>query len=288
MATRAATRHHLVTNDPDREDRSINDGIERHLGRIEEHPRRFKSVLQASLRLAGLRSGLDPTANKVETWEAYVKVMQVSSAIFAVATATEGSVEFRFGERTLTIPAGSTRGIADAGNWVMAFYFAVMCRDQTRLNMLSEVPIEMLRATGSVFDEYIYHWVETLKTYWSEGVDLGGKLRSALEGTDPANARYAPPNLMLQILYPPIDLFYRFFGEQRDEFNDSLEQALQLHETYWNSDEDDRRDDRDGMIAAGPLAMACLAYDAEIPIDVESDYLPRHIVQRSWLGEFPT
>lgn len=287
MATRAATRHHLVTNDPDREDRNINDGIEHDLSRIEAHPRRFNDVLHASLRLAGLRSYLDPIANKVETWQAYVQVMQVSSAIFTVATAVEDPAEIRFGERMLSIPAGATRGIADAGNWVTAFYFAVMCRDQTRLNMLSAIPIEVLRATGSVYDEYIYHWVETLQTYWSEGADLGGKLRSAFEGTDPTNARYASPDLMLQVLYPPIDLFYRFFSEEHEAFNDSLAQALQLYDAYWSAD-DDRQRDRTGMIAAGPLAMACLAYDAEIPIDVESDYLPRHIVQRSWLGEFPT
>lgn len=273
--------------DSDREDRSINDGIIHNLGRVEAHPRRLKGILQASLRLAGLRSSLDPTAKRVETWQAYAQVMQASSAIFAVATAVEGSVEIRFGERTLSIPAGSTRGIADAGHWVTAFYFAAAGRDQERLNMLAEVPIDLLRATGSVYDEYIYQWVDTLQTYWLEGDGLVEKLRVTLERTDPVNARYAPPDLMLQILYPPIDLFYRFLGEQRVEFNDSLAQALQWHDAYWSADDDDRRENRTGMIAAGPLAMTCLAYDAGLPIDIESDYLPRHIVQRSWLGEFP-
>lgn len=31
---------------------------------------------------------------------------------------------------------------------------------------------------------------------------------------------------------------------------------------------------------------ACLAYDGEIPIEVESEYLPKHLLQRGWLGEF--
>ncbi|MGW4244231.1 immunity 49 family protein [Nocardia sp. NPDC004722] len=274
--------------DPEREQRSIANGIEHHLTRVEQHPRRFKDILQASMRLAGLRSAIDPTAGKVETWEAYVQAMQASSAIFTIANKADGMVEVRYAEKTLTLPSGATRGIADAGNWVTAFFFAIMGRDQARLNMLCDVPIDLLRASGSVYDEYIYHWIETLQTYWTEGTDIGTKLRAAFEGTDPTNARYAPPDLMLQILYPPIDLFYRFLTEQHDEFNNSLAQALQLHDTFWDSEHDDRRDDRTGMIAAGPLAMTCLAYDAGFPIDVESDYLPRHIVRRSWLGEFPT
>ncbi|MFE3188724.1 immunity 49 family protein [Nocardia sp. NPDC059240] len=288
MTTRAAARHHLEILDQEGEQERISHGIEHHLTRAEKHPRRFKDILHASMRLAGLRSAIDPTARKVETWQAYVQVMQASSAIFAIAGKADGMIEVRYADRTLTLPAGATRGIADAGNWVTAFFFAIMGRDQARLDMLCDVPIDLLRTSGSVYDEYIYHWVDTLQTYWSEGSDIGAKLRAAFEGTDPANARYAPPDLMLQLLYPPIDLFYRFLAEQHEEFNNGLAQALQLHDTFWDSDHDDRRDDRDGMIAAGPLAMTCLAYDAGLSIDVESDYLPRHIVQRSWLGEFPT
>ncbi|MFI9287832.1 Imm49 family immunity protein [Streptomyces werraensis] len=36
------------------------------------------------------------------------------------------------------------------------------------------------------------------------------------------------------------------------------------------------------------LALTCLAYDAGRPIEVESEYLPEHLLKRSWLGEFPT
>ncbi|ESU48014.1 hypothetical protein P376_4005 [Streptomyces sp. HCCB10043] len=37
-----------------------------------------------------------------------------------------------------------------------------------------------------------------------------------------------------------------------------------------------------------PLAMACFALDAGFPVEVESDYLPKHLLQRTWIGEFPT
>ncbi|MFD9521338.1 hypothetical protein [Streptomyces sp. NPDC059979] len=34
--------------------------------------------------------------------------------------------------------------------------------------------------------------------------------------------------------------------------------------------------------------MAYLAYDAHMAIGVESDYLPKYLIKRSWVGEFTT
>ncbi|MFG2568711.1 immunity 49 family protein, partial [Streptomyces sp. NPDC048567] len=67
----------------------------------------------------------------------------------------------------------------------------------------------------------------------------------------------------------------------------ALAEALQLHKAYWTLNED-RATDVDGSIALGPLAIACLAHDADFPLDIESDYLPKHLLQRTWIGEFPT
>ncbi|MFD6968334.1 Imm49 family immunity protein [Streptomyces sp. NPDC059979] len=41
----------------------------------------------------------------------------------------------------------------------------------------------------------------------------------------------------------------------------------------------------DGAVALGPLAMACLAYDGKLPIGVESDYLPKELMEFGWAGE---
>ena len=67
----------------------------------------------------------------------------------------------------------------------------------------------------------------------------------------------------------------------------ALVRALQLHKEYWTKDED-RRLTTEGAVALGPLAVACLAYDVGMPIEVESEYLPEYLLKRSWLGEFET
>ncbi|MFF1301237.1 Imm49 family immunity protein, partial [Streptomyces sp. NPDC058296] len=50
----------------------------------------------------------------------------------------------------------------------------------------------------------------------------------------------------------------------------------------------DRALSSEGLVALEPLAMACLAYDAGFPLEIESDYLPKALVERAWVGKFDT
>ncbi|MER6122028.1 immunity 49 family protein [Streptomyces sp. NPDC001795] len=254
---------------------------------LAESPEMFGLTFGSTLSTAHLHCLHDPTANKSETWEAWVAAMQVGSAMFAAATTTEGSVECRVAHKVRTIPAIGPRHFTDAGNWITAFWLAIVCRDQNRMTQLSSVPIELLRASGAVYDDYIYDWVDSLQTYWTERPGLGEKFTAAFQGTDPARLRVADRELMLKVLYPPLNLFLQFLKRDEGQFNAALVEALQLHKEYWTKDED-RRLTTDGAVALGPLAMACLAYDIGMPIDVESEYLPEHLLKRSWVGEFET
>lgn len=112
------------------------------------------------------RCVIDPEAAAVESWEATVNAMQLGSALFAVSGSSEGTVECRINHKTRVLPATGKLSAADAGNWLNAFWLAVICREQQRMTQLCEIPLEQLRAPEGQYDEYIYHWVDTLQTYW--------------------------------------------------------------------------------------------------------------------------
>uniref|UniRef100_A0AAU1UPE7 Immunity 49 family protein n=1 Tax=Streptomyces sp. NBC_00119 TaxID=2975659 RepID=A0AAU1UPE7_9ACTN len=40
------------------------------------------------------------------------------------------------------------------------------------------------------------------------------------------------------------------------------------------------------MNLLGRLALACLAFDSEFPVDSKSPYLPKCLLDRAWYGEF--
>jgi hypothetical protein len=152
---------------------------------------------------------------------------------------------------------------------------------------LAQVPVSLLRESGAEYDEYIYAWVDTLQTWWLRSGEIGDKLVKAMNGTDPEHLQIADAELMLKILYPPINLFYRYVVRDQEAFNAELATALQWHKEYWTED-DGRIIDAGGWVALELLAMACLAYDAGFPVEVDSEYLPKHLLERSWVGEFDT
>jgi hypothetical protein len=257
------------------------------VGWLDESASMIDSAFSKSLLHLQARCKVDPGAAKLETWEAVVTAMQIGAALFAVTGTEEGIVRCRIAHEVRSIPAIGPRPYADAGNWLTAFWLAVVCRDQKRLTALCEVPLERLRSTEGSYDEYVYHWVGALQAYWLRRPGLVEELTEALQKSHPEVARVAPRDLLQSIRYPPINLFHRFLRQDVQGFNQALAEAVELHKAYWTSDED-RVKDPAGMVALAPLALVCLAYDAGFPIEVRSEYLPLALVERSWVGEFPT
>lgn len=254
---------------------------------LEADPRNFEHALLLTLTEAESRCLLDPLAQYAPTWRAWVAAMQVGSALFASAHAAEGHIEARIAGKVRSIPASGPQPSANAGNWIKAFWLAIVCREQDRMTELCHVPLSLLRASGAEYDEYIYAWIDALQSYWLRRDGVSDKLVAAVNGTDPENTEIADRELMLKILYPPIELFHRYLRQDPGQFNTALVEALQWHKEYWTADED-RASSSEGLVALGPLAMACLAYDAEFPLEVQSDYLPKALLERPWVGEFDT
>ncbi|MYQ75478.1 MULTISPECIES: immunity 49 family protein [unclassified Streptomyces] len=286
--TTVIARHNLPSGaEAEEHARQLSEDLVEEIDELDDSSDLIDFTFSSALLTFRAHCAVDPRASKVETWEATVNAMQVSSALFAASAVNEGTVECRVNRKLRTIPAAGPMALANAGNWLSAFWLAVICRDQERMTLLSEIPLERLRSPQGQYDEYIYHWVDTLQTWWLRRPDLADKLIATIEASDPSVAQIAPRDLMDGVLYPPINLFYHYVRQDRDGFAPALADALKLHKAYWTLTED-RAADVDGSIALGPLAIACLAYDADFPLDIESDYLPKHLLQRTWIGEFPT
>ncbi|NYH53300.1 hypothetical protein HNR06_002889 [Nocardiopsis arvandica] len=86
-------------------------------------------------------------------------------------------------------------------------------------------------------------------------------------------------------------VFLHLVERDSDGFNAALVQGLELFKSYYTATPE-RCEDIEGTVPLSLLAMACLAYDTaeqdpDFRLEVESGYLPKHLVRRSWYGEFP-
>ncbi|RST14430.1 hypothetical protein E2C00_13450 [Streptomyces sp. WAC05374] len=254
---------------------------------LESSTELIESTFSTSLLVLNARCAVDPRAARAETWDAAVNAMQLGSAVFAVTGVREGTVECRINRELRPLPAAGPSSMADAGAWLTAFWLAVVCREQERMTQLCEIPLDRLRSPDGRYDAYVHHWIDTLQTYWLRRPGLAEKLTATLRASDPALARNVPRDMLQGLLHPPINLFHHFVRKDEEGFSPALVEALTLHKAYWTLTED-RSTDIDGAIALGPLAIACLAYDGKLPVDVESEYLPEHLLKRGWLGEYST
>ncbi|WNF27163.1 immunity 49 family protein [Streptomyces sp. C11-1] len=253
---------------------------------LETSSTRLGDAFELTLTLAKSHCLLDTEASRLPTWKAWVNAMQVGSATFATATMVEGEVHCRIAEKDRALHATGPQYYAHAGAWLTAFYLAVACREKNRLTALCQVPVSLLRQSSAPFDEFVYAWIETLQDYWLGGPDLGAKLVAAIDGTDPSRDHISDPETTAKILYPPMEMFHRLVREDHSGFNQALADALQWHKEYWSTEDNSLQ--ATGLVALPALAVACLAYDAGFPIEVESEYLPIALLERDWPGEFPT
>ncbi|WP_328631376.1 immunity 49 family protein [Streptomyces sp. NBC_00356] len=254
---------------------------------LDEAPEAVSDALHSALTRAQTCCIKDPLADQFETWDAWVTAMQAGAALFDAAVVSSGTVQARIARELRTIPATGAQPHVNAANWTTAFWLCVICREKDRLTRLCQVPVSLLRASGAEYDEYIYDWIEALQAYWLGRPGLSDRLVAAARGTTPSVPRIAPSDLLSKITWPPMELLHQLLRQDHIRFSSTLAQAVQWHRDYWSAAEDRSRLSS-GAVAVGPLAMACLAHDAGFPVDIESDYLPRALLQGAWAGEFET
>lgn len=285
MATRIP-RHEFRTDNAAAAMAPVSESAAEALAGLETSEDDRYDALTLTLAAAKWHCLADPIADRFTTWEAWILAMQAGTALFAAGQATEGTVTCRIGVNgeQRELPATGPQEYLHAGNWLTAFYLTAICRENERVNQLAQVPLSFLRESGAEFDDYLYSWVETLQNRWFGRQETWDTLVRAVDGTDPANVRIADKELMLKILYPPLNLFHRYLSQESELFNEALAEALTWHKEYWTASEARARSG-EGLVALGPLAIACMARDAGMPIEVESEYLPKELLEFGWAGE---
>jgi hypothetical protein len=243
----------------------------RFLQLLEKNTAALDAVLNWTLSTLQCRSLLDPVAKDPAIWRDLRISAQAATAIFVAAETPAGQIECEVGG-PVRFAATGPRDAANAGAWLRAMWLAVIDRNDDLIQQLCAVSLDTLRASGAEHDAYIYPWVEVVRNFVAHKEISAELFTAALDGTDPDNAR-----IMIQLIYPPIQMFYHLLRRDGEKFNTAFEQALEQHKKYWTGHLE-RADQPDGYIALAPLAIAVLARSVGLSITVESEYAPTNFV----------
>jgi Immunity protein 49 len=245
------------------------------LDRVPEEPHhQLARIRDTSLALAEYRCVVDPTAAERETWEDLQLAAQAAAAVFVGEPGED--VEVTVG-RKLRYTAPGPGAETHPGAWLTAVWLNVILRDEQRIRQLCAVPADTLRASGVEHDAYMYPWIESVRAFLRHEGVTPDTFIPAMDGTDPDQARYTGRGPMLQLVYPPIKMFYYMFRRDVDKFNAALADALTDHRTYWAAP--GGADESDGFLALKPMGVAVLALGAGMPVTVSSEYLPENLLR---------
>lgn len=180
------------------------------------------------------------------------------------------------GDVVINVTTTGSSSTTNAGKWLGGFFAALVRRDIEALDVLANIPLEVLRNSSKKYEEYVYLYVDTLLAMLREEEKLGTRFANTAKAAELEKLEKSV-DYAFSIVLPAMYLLWQFLDRDVPEFNRALYSALEDHKKFWSADET-RSCDPSGFIAWPLLAIASLAYDFEMPIEVESDYLPLRLL----------
>ncbi|WP_017569173.1 immunity 49 family protein [Nocardiopsis halotolerans] len=225
------------------------------------------------------RSLVDPQARDPRQLEALTHASQYTAAALASVASREDTVEVTLGPTTAPLRSvAPTRDTSEGARMVAAEY-AVLSGSRERLDALVSYPTDAFTArddTGtSVYGLYRTALLAHLRAESSRS-GTGEEVRAAMDEAVAALERHHalpghPP--------PPVILLSQLVEGDRDGFALALVDALEEHREAFSVG--GNHGDSDGFVDTRVLALACLARARGWDVPVESDYLPRGVLDHA-------
>jgi Immunity protein 49 len=240
----------------------------------------LRGVVDPAIRYVGLLSQFRPCTNDTG------KALRIAAYVWNYAFVL-GRYPYRHHQeevlippsKPILLPTAGTTGYLNTGNWIDAFHLACICREPSINDSLCEYPTERLREAskhGVHSSEYAFAHVEMLKAFWRDDPKLSEYFikayKTTIEETDENYVDYA-----INIASYEIQLFGHLHHEP-EKFSEVLAEAVERYKKHFFANEELCNATR-YFLATGLLAMCSIAFMRDIPIDVESDYIPRCIIE---------
>ncbi|UFS99185.1 immunity 49 family protein [Nocardia huaxiensis] len=218
----------------------------------------------------GYRSVLDPRFEDPRSWEVLTRATEAAAQAFKLVTAPPGSmIAVTVEGRTTELPAGEVDDSYASGSaYTHAVALAWTTRSAAALDILARV-----RRFRRESEEPPTGFAQAIRAL-VQGGDARDALRAALEA--PGSGDYAQ-----YVEQPRTRLLERLVAGDHAGFDSALAEALTRYSTFYSSGS--RSDQFDGQLNFEVLGLACRAADQGFPITVESDYLPRRVIEGAWL-----
>ncbi|MBO2450452.1 immunity 49 family protein [Actinomadura barringtoniae] len=237
--------------------------LDREVARAENGGAFGIKILTDMLRdYAAARSVADPAFEQRDSWAALRSSAELAT-YYVNALETESGGEVRAWVEYLGVGFGyEAEGGEEAypHDWIAAFCLALICREDKQLRYLHALA-RTLRQNAQT------PYVQALDALWADVAGLAETTETA-HGPDGAAADVVPPGRHAD----EIALLNAIGRGDAAAFGTGLAALIEAHR------EQAKPDHVRHLIAWEPLALAVLAHDSGLKVEVETDYLPHRLI----------
>ena len=171
-------------------------------------------------------------------------------------------------------------GYAAPSEWIDAYFLAVITRDTESMDSLANFPIETMKQSATQADPVLYSVVEVFQAYHNRLPDFPMLLNNTMEELLADGDDWS-----IYIGMGYLETFAALMPATFDigcNFNEALAKNLQAQERYHINEAGPDHAPVDSFLPLQLLGMACMWHDMGNEVTVESDSLPRFLINGTY------
>lgn len=170
-------------------------------------------------------------------------------------------------------------GRAHPSQWLDAYFLAVITRDTESMDSLANFPIEIMKQSATQAGPVSYKLVEVFQAYHQRRADYPKLLKECTGMAMKQNNDWA-----LYIAMGYLETFMALTTDIGFDFNEVLTKNLQAQERYHINESGPERAPVKSFLPLQLLGMACMWHDRGNEVTVESDSLPRFVIEGTYFS----
>ena len=168
-------------------------------------------------------------------------------------------------------------GRAHPSQWLDAYFLAVITRDSESMDSLSSFPVEIMKQSATKADPVLYSLVEVFQAYHHRHPDYPKMLNDTMKELIADGDDWS-----LHVGMGYLETFAALTTDIGFDFNETLEKNVQLQEKYWINASGPDIVPVESFLPLQLLGMACMWRDMGNTVTVESDSLPRFLIEGTY------
>ena len=168
-------------------------------------------------------------------------------------------------------------GRAHPSQWLDAYFLAVITRDSESMDSLANFPVEIMKQSATKAGPVSYKLVEVFQAFHHRQDNYPSLLNQCMKmAVDQGN------DWALGIAMGYLETFAALTTDIGFDFNETLAKNIQLQEKYWINASGPDTDPVESFLPLQLLGMACMWRDMGNTVTVESDSLPRFLIEGTY------